>query len=122
LRSVSGLLPGFGEKYLIYPAYYLLLNLLFLINFTMPRLIASFSPGNAGPTDSVAIAPAILLAEFSISGRETEVLRLLAHGQTYREIADSLCISLATVKTHVSHLYQKTATRNKVELLRRLRA
>lgn len=42
-----------------------------------------------------------------ISKREYEILVLVAQGATNQEIADQLFISLNTVKTHLSNLYQK---------------
>lgn len=42
-----------------------------------------------------------------ISDRELEVLEQLAKGQSNQEIADELFISVNTVKTHLSSLYQK---------------
>lgn len=42
-----------------------------------------------------------------LSQREMEILRLVANGTTNREIARSLFISEATVKTHLLHIYEK---------------
>jgi DNA-binding NarL/FixJ family response regulator len=42
-----------------------------------------------------------------LSGRELEVLTLIAQGATNREAAGKLFISEATVKTHVLHIYAK---------------
>ncbi len=56
-----------------------------------------------------------------ISRREREVLPLLVSGKTYREIADSLYISLPTVKTHVSSIYSKLEVRNRLELSNRIK-
>lgn len=42
-----------------------------------------------------------------LSAREKEVLEKLASGLTNPEIAESLCISLSTVKTHVINVYRK---------------
>lgn len=42
-----------------------------------------------------------------LSGRELEVLRLVANGSSNKEIAASLYISEATVKTHLIHIYRK---------------
>ena len=43
----------------------------------------------------------------SLSEREQEVLRLMATGMTNAAIAETLNVSLATVKTHVQHILQK---------------
>lgn len=50
----------------------------------------------------------------SLSGREIELLELLATGQSNREMARSLFISEATVKTHLIHIYQKLGVENRV--------
>lgn len=42
-----------------------------------------------------------------LSAREWEVLRLLARGFSYKEIADSLGVSLSTVNTHIHRTYEK---------------
>ena len=42
-----------------------------------------------------------------LSGREYEILRLLARGDAYKKIADELSISIATVKTHIANIYDK---------------
>jgi NarL family two-component system response regulator LiaR len=47
------------------------------------------------------------LADTALTGRETEVLRQLAHGRTNREIAEMLTISEETVKTHVGNILSK---------------
>lgn len=42
-----------------------------------------------------------------ISGREREVLRLLADGLVHKQVADQLGISLETVRTYVRRIYEK---------------
>jgi DNA-binding NarL/FixJ family response regulator len=42
-----------------------------------------------------------------LTARELEILRLLAKGYMYKEIADQLTISMSTVRTHVSAIYEK---------------
>jgi DNA-binding NarL/FixJ family response regulator len=42
-----------------------------------------------------------------LSGRETDVLALVARGRSNREIARALFVSEATVKTHLGHVYVK---------------
>jgi ATP/maltotriose-dependent transcriptional regulator MalT len=51
--------------------------------------------------------------------REREVLALLAGGATNREIATSLSVTVATVKSHLVHLYAKLEVRNRQEALSR---
>jgi DNA-binding CsgD family transcriptional regulator len=60
--------------------------------------------------------------QFGLSPREREVAALLTQGLQYNEIADRLFISIKTVKTHAHRLYEKTETRNRMELANRLRA
>lgn len=52
-----------------------------------------------------------------ISKRELEVLRLMANGKTDAAIAEKLCISLPTVRYHVTQLLQKTGYENRVKLI-----
>lgn len=42
-----------------------------------------------------------------LTGREAEVLRLLARGRTYAQAADQLGMSAHTVATHVKNAYRK---------------
>jgi DNA-binding CsgD family transcriptional regulator len=43
----------------------------------------------------------------TLTQRETQVLRLLADGNSYRTIADRLGVSINTVATHIKKLYLK---------------
>jgi DNA-binding NarL/FixJ family response regulator len=48
-----------------------------------------------------------------MTGREIEVLQLLARGLSNREIAERLVISRKTAGHHVEHIYAKTGTTNR---------
>ncbi|QMW68107.1 response regulator transcription factor [Mumia sp. ZJ1417] len=48
-----------------------------------------------------------------LSGRETEVLALVARGRSNREIAKLLFVSEATVKTHLGHVYEKLGVKDR---------
>ena len=50
-----------------------------------------------------------------LSHREAEVLRHIAMGETNREIAEALIISLNTVANHVRSILTKTETANRAE-------
>lgn len=54
----------------------------------------------------------------ALTAREREVLALLGKGSTNREIAASLYVTVATVKTHLAHIYEKLGARNRNEALR----
>lgn len=53
-----------------------------------------------------------------LSGRETDVLRLIALGHTNAEIAEKLYISVRTVETHRAHIQQKLGVSSRAELVR----
>jgi DNA-binding CsgD family transcriptional regulator len=108
-------IPGMGAadwRYVVLPAFYAYLNI-----FVLYSHITEWAPQIAQRDTVDADPTAEALKRFGVSSREAEVLTHLARGRTYSEIADSLCVSLATIKTHLSHLYEKTGTRNKVELI-----
>lgn len=52
-------------------------------------------------------APLKMFSKETLSLREQEVARAAARGLSNEEIARSLCISVATVKFHLSHIFQK---------------
>jgi DNA-binding CsgD family transcriptional regulator len=62
-----------------------------------------------------------LLRSCHVTRRECDVLEHIALGQSYREVARELGISVRTVKAHVAGLYAKLGVTNRVELLNRLR-
>ena len=65
------------------------------------------APGTTGSREADDLTP-----------REAEVLRLIAAGQSNREIARSLFVSEATVKTHVNRIFAKTASRDRAQAIR----
>jgi DNA-binding NarL/FixJ family response regulator len=53
-----------------------------------------------------------------LTDRETEVLRLVAKGLSYRQIAERLVVSHRTVQNHVQNTLGKLQLHNRVELTR----
>jgi len=74
-------------------------------------LLAFNAPAALGP--SALIEP--------LTGREIEVLRLVADGMSNPEIASKLFLSVGTVKTHVKHIYGKLAVDDRVKAASRAR-
>jgi DNA-binding NarL/FixJ family response regulator len=50
-----------------------------------------------------------------LSQREQEILQLIIEGFSYMDIAAKLFISMATVKSHIYHIYEKLHVSNKIE-------
>jgi DNA-binding CsgD family transcriptional regulator len=64
------------------------------------------------------------VARLGLSGREVEVLQLMAAGLSNQEIADRLFVSLNTIKTHCSRIFEKMDVRRRtqaVEMAKRLK-
>lgn len=63
-------------------------------------------------------APPVRLSDFGLTKRETEVALLLLDGKSRAEIADILFISLGTVNTHCTRVYQKAGCGSVAEFIR----
>jgi ATP/maltotriose-dependent transcriptional regulator MalT len=59
------------------------------------------------------------LQELAITKRELEILGLIAHGLSNREIAERLFVSENTVKTHSSRLFDKLSARRRTQAVQR---
>ena len=51
----------------------------------------------------------------SLSPREAQVIELLAKGYLYKEVADTMGVSYATIHTHIRHIYEKLQVRSRTE-------
>ena len=58
-------------------------------------------------------------ATYALTARETEVLEHLGRGLEYREIAETLFISPATVRKHIENIYRKLQVDNKMRAVRK---
>lgn len=90
---------------------------------------AANDPGAAGvanDSDAPAQAAGIvrrldeLAQRYFLSSREVDILRLLVSGRSGPYIAEQLCISSNTVKTHIRHIYTKLDVHDRQELLDRV--
>ncbi len=57
---------------------------------------------------------------FGLSGRENQILDMLARGYPNKEIAEKLSLSPHTIRTHIYHIYEKLQVRNRVEALQKI--
>lgn len=84
---------------------------------------AAFSPRLAGfVLDAFGAATSQIVGQSSeldtLTSREFEVMRLIARGYAYKEIASELFISVKTVESHVSAVLRKLQLSNRYELSR----
>jgi DNA-binding NarL/FixJ family response regulator len=68
-------------------------------------------------TAQAAVPPPATTLPATLTAREVEILRLIAAGRTNSEIADHLCISPFTCKSHVSHILTKLGARDRIQLV-----
>jgi DNA-binding NarL/FixJ family response regulator len=68
------------------------------------KIVQSFQPTPAANAEAASLSP-----------REAEVLNLLAKGFLYKEIAEQMGVSYATVHTHIRHIYEKLHVRSRTE-------
>ena len=83
---------------------------------------AVFTPGLAGLVlgeyRRLVAAPKPAPDAPRLTDRETEILRLVAKGLTYRQIAERLVLSHRTVQNHVQNTLRKLQMNNRVQLTR----
>lgn len=82
------------------------------LDSSVARHLTAFLPRS----DPAPKAPAV-----SLSPRETDILRLLAHGHTNREIAARLYLSEGTVKNHISRILNRLSLRDRTQAALRAR-
>jgi ATP/maltotriose-dependent transcriptional regulator MalT len=84
----------------------------------LARLQRAFRTGATGGGAARPQAPRLI---GQLTGRECEVLAMLAAGQSNQNIASRLFVSLDTVKKHVSHVLGKLGAANRTEAVARAR-
>ena len=81
-------------------------------------VLGEFRRMAAGDDESAAAAQSADRPIPELTERETEVLRLVATGMSYKEIAAELVLSHRTVQNHVQNTLGKLHLHNRVELVR----
>jgi DNA-binding NarL/FixJ family response regulator len=74
---------------------------------------------------SPSAKPAVIAKQTAtdpLTDRELEVLQLIAEGESNQEIARRLVVSVATVKTHVNHVFAKLDAESRVQVVARGRS
>ena len=61
-------------------------------------------------------SPSKLIQSVRMTRREREVIKLIADGHTNREIAQKLCLSTYTIKSHVHNILEKLALHTRVQI------
>jgi DNA-binding NarL/FixJ family response regulator len=64
---------------------------------------------------SRSATPKLARRHDGLTSRETQVLSLMAHGLSNADIAARLFVTVATVKTHVNHIFTKLGVTSRVE-------
>ncbi|MET9671276.1 response regulator transcription factor [Streptomyces sp. NPDC006475] len=85
--------------------------------FRAVRVAAAGGMGMA-PEATNHLAGHLVRPEPSLTGREIEVVRLLARGHSNKAIADALFLAEATVKSHLIRIYRKLGCGNRVSTVK----
>jgi DNA-binding CsgD family transcriptional regulator len=107
---VFDLFLGNAWSFRFYPILYCGYSIFFaasLLAHPAPEYLAS----------SMASPDGDFLEKFNISGREREIVDLVRKGFSNKQIADTLYISLNTVKAHLRNIYPKMGVKGRFELM-----
>lgn len=77
------------------------------------------APARMAPSgvDSLAYTCHLIACEYELTRREEEILQLLVRGRTAARVAEALCISVATARTHQRNIYAKLGVHNQQDIL-----
>ena len=87
----------------------------------LARVLRAFDRKTAVAAATRGPASAVPSLVDRLTGREVEVLRLLAAGTSNQAIAEELVLSLDTVKKHVGHVLDKLGAANRTQAVARAR-
>ena len=89
-----------------------------LAGFVLDAVAASGAAGGGSAGSGGEVKPSFDPELDQLTSREREVLRLIAQGYTYKEIASELFISVKTVESHVSSVLRKLQLSTRHQLTR----
>lgn len=97
------------------PLVFLLINISPFIWLRSPSINYLFQKvPSSVPTDAFRR----VIIDFNISGRESEIIRLIIEGKSNKDIEQKLNISFNTVKNHVYNLYRKLGVNSRSQMIR----
>jgi len=84
---------------------------------TMQRAIDLVLSGSLYVPPELLVRPVDVPQKAHLTRRQREIYQQLMNGNSNQEIADALCISLSTVKMHVSTVFERVGVKSRVQLL-----
>lgn len=57
--------------------------------------------------------------DYNLTRREIEILELWVQGKSYQQIADTLYISIGTIRKHIGNIYEKIHVHSRIEALQK---
>jgi Response regulator containing a CheY-like receiver domain and an HTH DNA-binding domain len=106
-RALSALIPVETKGSITLPLVYMIWSVAYLLSWVR---------GYVRPSAATEDTYRAFSSRYGLSQRESEVIRHLLEGRSYKEIMFELSISMPTVKSHVSSIYRKTGCNNKMQL------
>ncbi len=118
-------LKAIDYKYLVYDLqteYYIGIIALFftILGLWIGKKLTAKRPAATTAVSTTSVAK-ISPDELGISPREVEVIRLIAAGHSNQEIADTLYLSLNTIKKHTSTIFRKLEAERRTQAIEKAR-
>lgn len=118
MRLLRRGMRGYGNRHMLFENLQQAVTVVCAGQVWMPpaiitRMIKTFSSAEAKPAAQPSLG--------QLSKREQEVAGLVARGLSNKELADKLCISIRTVKAHLTSIFSKTGFRDRLELAIRIK-
>ncbi len=110
------IIPFWTSEDIIHKTQYLLLVRISLIE-SESRVSEERPVPQAVSLDSCYVR---LIESYGLTKREFDVLKLIVSGASTNSIAQSLFVSVSTVRTHIGNLFQKLNVHNRTELIAKL--